>query len=171
MSKKALRKYLSEMPKEGLEEQVLELYDRLKEVRDFYNFVFNPKEDKMLEEAKFKISKEYFPPGRRKAKKRRSVAQKFIKEFIKLGVAPEKIADIMVYNIEVAQTYNADRPIKQDMFYRSILKSYKEAIPFIDENGLQSQFDHRLERIVEVAIEQAWINRHAFDEVLLSRVK
>jgi transcriptional regulator with PAS, ATPase and Fis domain len=170
MSKKALRKYVKELKKEELEDQVLELYDRLKEVREFYNFVFNPKEDKMLDEAKFKVSKEYFPPGRRKAKKRRSVAQKFIKEFIKLGVEPAIIADLMVYNIEVAQTYTADHTINQDAFYKSMLKSFKEAIVFIDENGLQSNFNHRLDRIVSMALEQNWINGYALEEALLDRV-
>jgi len=171
MSKKALRKYIKELSKNELEEQVLELYDRLKEVREFYTFVFNPKEDKMLDEAKFKVSKEYFPTGRRKAKRRRSIAHKFIKEFIKLGVEGEKIAELMVFNIEVAQTYTADRPINQDAFYKSMLKSFKEAIAFIDENGFQTVFDHRLERIVAIALEQEWINQYAFEEALLSRLR
>ena len=56
MSKRDLSKYLSSLSKKELENQVEELYDRLKEVRQFYNFVFNPKEEKMVEEAKFKIN-------------------------------------------------------------------------------------------------------------------
>ena len=52
MSKRALKKYLTELNKEQLEEQVLDLYQRFKEVKSYYNFVFNPKEDKLLEEAK-----------------------------------------------------------------------------------------------------------------------
>ena len=61
MSKRALKSYLSDLSKSELEEQIVELYDRLKEVKSFYDFVFNPKEDKMLNTAKFAISKEYFP--------------------------------------------------------------------------------------------------------------
>ncbi|MGB1102261.1 MAG: DUF6155 family protein [Crocinitomicaceae bacterium] len=171
MSKKALRKYLEELPKKGLEDQVLELYDRLKEVRDFYNFVFNPREDKVLDEAKFKISKEYFPQGKRRAKKRRSTAQNLIKEFIKLGVAPEKTADLMLFNIEVAQTYTQDVLIKQEAFYKSMLKSFKEAVRYVDKHGLQTSHDHRITRVVEVAIEQKWINAYAFDDIVLSRVQ
>lgn len=99
MSKRKLKQYLESLSKKELEEQVLELHDRLKEVKTFYSFVFNPKEEKMLDEAKFKVYKEYFPPGKRKPKKRRSVAQKIIKEFVKLGVRSELIADFMLYNI------------------------------------------------------------------------
>ena len=100
MSKRALKKYLTELNKEQLEEQVLDLYHRFKEVKSYYNFVFNPKEDKLLEEAKVKISLEYFPSGkRRKVKMRRSIAQKYIKQFIQLGVDPVLILDFMLYNI------------------------------------------------------------------------
>ena len=62
MSKRALKKYLADLQKEDLEEQLLDLYDRFPSVKKYYNFVFNPKEDKMLLEAKMKISNEYFLP-------------------------------------------------------------------------------------------------------------
>ncbi|MGS0528204.1 DUF6155 family protein [Zobellia nedashkovskayae] len=86
MSKRKLKKYLNEIDKDAIEEQLLDLYDRFPEVKEYYNFIFNPKEDKLVQEAKTKISNEYFPVRRRRPKARRSVAQKFIKHFIKLGV-------------------------------------------------------------------------------------
>ncbi|MFT5823859.1 MAG: curved DNA-binding protein CbpA [Crocinitomix sp.] len=169
MSKRALKKYLTDLSKADLEEQITELYNRLKEVKEFYNFVFNPKEDKLLDEAKFKVSKEYFPPGKRRAKKRRSVAQNFIKNFIKLGVEPMKIGDLMLYNIEIAQTYNASYPIKAEAFYKSILKSFNDAITYIDQNGLESHMKDRINRVVDEAILQNWINKYAFEMVLDKR--
>ena len=71
MSKRALKKYLKELDKEDLEEQIIDLYERLDEVKVFYNFVFNPNERKLIENAKVKISKEYFPENRRKRPKAR----------------------------------------------------------------------------------------------------
>ncbi|MBI2281553.1 MAG: hypothetical protein HYU68_12825, partial [Bacteroidetes bacterium] len=100
MSKKDLKIYLASLKKKQLEEQVLDLYDRFNEVKTFYNFVFKPKEDQLLEDAKFKISKEYFPVNSRKPKTRRSVAQNIIKHFIQLGVDNYLVADIMLFNIE-----------------------------------------------------------------------
>ena len=81
MSKRALKSYLDELTKKQLQEQVLDLYTRFKPVKTYYNFVFNPKEEKLLDDAKFKISKEYFPVNTRKPKTRRSVAHKIIKPF------------------------------------------------------------------------------------------
>ena len=109
MSKHKLKKYLSELNKEQLEEQIIELYEKFSPVKVYYNFVFNPKEESLLQECKLKISNEYYPLkklGRRsKPKMRRSVAQKYIKHFTLLGVDPFVIADVMLYNIEIAQTF------------------------------------------------------------------
>lgn len=162
MSKKALKKYLHELSKEQLEEQVLELYTRLKEVKEFYNFVFNPNENKRIEECKFKIQKEYFPLSRRKPKKRRSVAQKCIKSFIKLGMEASFIADLMLFNIETAILYCAENPVRQEAFYISIQRSYTEARNYISESGLRIDFQERLEKIVNDVWEQNWFNKEAF---------
>lgn len=166
MSKRDLSKYLTSLSKKELEKQVEELYDRLKEVRQFYNFVFNPKEDKMVEEAKFKISKEYFPPGKRKPKRRRSVAQKHIKNFIKLGVEPSLIADVMLYNIEIAQAACAEKPMTQEAFYKSILKSFQDVLKYLDSKSLRQKFKERVNKIPENALNQNWINKFAFDDAL-----
>lgn len=170
MSKKKLKAYLNDLSKKELEEQILELHDRLKEVKTFYAFVFNPKEDKMLDEAKFKVSKEYFPPSNRKPKRRRSVAQKAIKEFIKLGVEPMLIADLMLFNLEVASSYTREKAINQDAFYKSCLKSFTEAISFIDASGLQSTFNARLEKLIDEVYTQEWVNKSAFEEAMSKRI-
>lgn len=162
MSKKALKKYLSELNKAQLEEQLLELYGRLKEVKQFYDFVFNPNEKKRIEECKFKIQKEYFPVNGRKPKKRRSVAQKCIKEFLKLGMENHYIADLMLFNIETALRFSADNTIKQESFYISIQRSFVEAGKYISEAGLTSTFEFRLEKIVNEVWEQEWFNKEGF---------
>jgi hypothetical protein len=61
MSKRDLKKYLNELSKPQLEEQIMELYDKFSEVKVYYDFAFNPNEEKLVREAKFKISNEYFP--------------------------------------------------------------------------------------------------------------
>ncbi len=168
MSKRELKKYIQELSKEQLEEQITDLYTRFKEVKVFYDFVFNPKEDKLLEECKFKISKEYFPLNGRKAKARRSVAQKYIKHFKQLGVEASVIADVMLYNIEIAQSYSREKEIKQEAFYKSMLKSFEEATAFIYENDLLKEFVQRLQEIAAGAVSQNWYNSGFFEKALIS---
>jgi hypothetical protein len=162
MSKKALKRYISELSKEQLEEQIMELYSRLKEVKQFYDFVFNPNETKRIEECKFKIKNEYFPVSRRKPKRRRSVAQKFIKLFIKLGIEPMLIADVMLFNIETAILFSTENTIKQEAYFLSIQRSYSEAEQYISETGLNVFFHDRMDSITKQVWDQEWFNREAF---------
>ena len=166
MSKKALKAYLSELTKRQLQEQVLDLYTRFKPVKTYYNFVFNPKEEKLLDEAKFKISKEYFPLNNRKPKARRSVAQKIVKHYLQLGVDAYVIAEIMLFNIEVAQKYTEKKIVKQTSFYSSMLKSFQDLVKFIDENRLGTDFSTRINKIVIESNAQDWPNEYEFETVL-----
>ncbi|KQX00630.1 DUF6155 family protein [Flavobacterium sp. Root420] len=172
MSKRDLKKYLAELNKEQLEEQIIELYEKFIPVKTFYDFVFNPKEDKLLQESKTKISHEYFPvkkpnaKWRPKAKMRRSVAQKMIKHFILLGVDPFIIADLMLYNIEIAQTFSSGNFIKQELFYKSIFNSFEQAVNFIISNGILPEFKTRILEIQQQTIQQKWKNKYDFEAIL-----
>lgn len=166
MSKRALVKYLQSLDKADLETQVLELYAKFKPVRDYYGFVFNPKEDKLIEEARFKVSKEYFPTGRRRPKARRSVAQKAIKHFLTLELDPALLSDFMLFNIETAMRFNACKPSKQEAFYKSIYGSFEHAVHFIHSNGLKAVHWDRMNKILDEAEEQQWYNAEGFERTL-----
>ena len=165
MSKRALQKYLGELKKKELEDQLIDLYARFPEVKEYYDFVFNPKEDKLLQEAKTKISNEYFPMKRRKPKMRRSVAQKYIKHFLKLGVDPPLIADLMLYNIEIAQTFSTDRNVP-DAFFKSMLNSFTEMVHYISINGILTDFKDRIIKSYQITQEQHWLYREEFSRAL-----
>jgi len=166
MSKRDLKKYLNELTKAQLQEQIIELYDKFSNVKTYYDFVFNPNEDKLIREAKFKISNEYFPVKSKKAKMRRSVAQKFIKHFILLGVDSFIITDIMLYNIEIAQTFSAEKAIKQELFFKSMSASYQQAVSFMIEKGILDHFKNRVVAVKEAAISQNWPNYYEFIAVV-----
>jgi len=172
MSKRDLKKYLAQLSKEQLEEQIIELYEKFSPVKVYYDFVFNPKEDKLLQESKVKISHEYFPvkkpnaKWRPRAKMRRSVAQKIIKHFIMLGVDSFIIADLMLYNIEIAQTYSANNFIKQELFYKSIFNSFEQAVNFLISNGIFAEFKERVYAIEQQSMQQKWKNRQDFEAFL-----
>lgn len=170
MSKRDLKKYVSELNKEQLEEQIIDLYEKFQPVKVYYNFVFNPKEESLLQDSKLKISNEYFPfikLGRRsKPKMRRSVAQKLIKHFVVLGVDPFVIADVMLYNIEIAQAYSSENPIKQELFFKSMFNSFEQAVEFIISNGIYAEFKTRIGSIFQETVEQKWINQYEFERII-----
>lgn len=165
MSKRALKKYLAELPKEDLEEQMMDLYLRFPVVKEYYDFVFNPKEEKLIQQAKAKISNEYFPLKRRRPKARRSTAQKSIKHFIKLGVDPHLVADLMLFNLEIAQTFEMEKNVP-DSFYKSMLNSFGEVVQYISLNGLVTEYKERLAKIYTNTQEREWIFSEGFSKAL-----
>jgi hypothetical protein len=158
MSKRDLKKYLDGLNKEQIMEQFMEMYDKFKDVKTYYDFVFNPKEEKLVGEAKSKISNEYFPIKTKRAKLRRSTAQKYIKHFIMLGVDPFIVADIMLYNIETAMKYSAKREMRYSSFYKSIAKSFEQAVGYAIANAITADFRERIESIHVEARRQHWEN-------------
>ncbi len=168
MSKRDLKKYLNQLDKEQIAEQLLELYDKFPDVKTYYNFVFNPKEDKLVQEAKLKIANEYFPVKSKRARLRRSVAQKYIKHFLTLGLDPHLLADVMLFNIETAQKYSARRELRYESFYKSMLGSFKHTLDFIEVSGMMREFSERIESIKDETLRQKWINKLAFEDAFES---
>jgi len=166
MSKRELKKYLNQLSKEQLEEQIVAIYDKFLPVKTYFNFVFNPNEERLIREAKLKISNEFFPLKGKRPKLRRSTAQKYIKHFISLGVDSFLIADLMLYAIEVAQTLTTEKPIKQDAFFKGILTSYEQAIRFVLEKEIYSEFSSRIIAIQEEAVKQDWVNKYEFTAIV-----
>lgn len=166
MSKKDLKKYLGDLNKSELEEQIIELYDKFKEVKIYYDFAFNPNEKALIKDAKIKISNEYFPLTSRRAKLRRSTAQKFIKHYITLGVDVFIIADIMLYSIEIAQIYTNGKVAKSEAFYKSLRVAFEQAVSFLIANTILSDFEDRVVAIKNETLTQQWINHADFEAIV-----
>ena len=156
MSKRALQKYLSELTEDQLREQLMHLYTTFKDVKVYYDFVFNPREEKLVNESKEKIANEYFPVRRKRPRARRSVAQNYIKHFKTLGVNPLHIADIMWFNLEIAAAFNKERKFKQEAFYKSLAKSFDEAIRYCSVHGLTDEFLPRIRKVYDEIVAQNW---------------
>ena len=97
---------------------------------------------------------------------RRSTAQKIIKHFISLGVDAFVIADIMLYNIEIAQVFSEKNRNINDSFYKSFYNSFSQSISFMMEKGILEEFKSRLQKIVANSIKQKWSNHYEFNAIL-----
>ncbi len=166
MSKRALKKYLDDLDENALKAQIIDLYERIPQVKTFYDFVFNPKEDKLVDEAKIKISNEYFPTRRKRPRKRRSIAQKYVKQFKTLGMEPALLADVMLFNIEIVQTFTEGQFNTPDSLYKSMLNSFQEAVQWLTYHSLLETFGSRVEAIIDKAESQKWPNAHRFEEFI-----
>lgn len=165
VSKRALKKYLASLPKPALEEQLLDLYERFAPVKKYYDFAFNPKEDKLIQEAKTRISNEYFPLKRKRPRARRSVAQKYIKQFRTLGMAPYLIADLMLFNLEIAQAFSREKKVPET-FYKSMLNSFTEVAQYLSQETLLSDYRDRMLSVYKEVHAQEWPLKESFNRAM-----
>lgn len=165
MSKRALKKYLKSLPKEALELQLMEAYEKFPSVKKYYDFIFNPREEKLVQEAKAKIANEYFPVRRKRARARRSVAQKFIRHFISLGMDPHWVAELMLFNIRTALDFAPSRKQPQ-AFYQSVYRSFGEMVQFVVSNGMLAEMENSIRETHQRIVEQRWPNREDFERIM-----
>lgn len=158
MGKLQLKSYLHKLDKENLVEQVIELYSTSKEVKKYYDFLLNPDLEKLADEWKIKISKEYFPTYGRRIRARRSVGQKAVRELEFLGVTPDIIADIRMYAIEVAVLYTIEMHRADVAFNKSIEQQYIKLIDYAKEHGLLSDFKVRCCDLKNKIVDADWVN-------------
>jgi hypothetical protein len=152
MSKSALKKELQKLTKEQLVEQILDLYDKNKAVKEFYDFYLNPTNEKELVEKYKKIIRKEFNVERFECSVGRfSVAKRAISDFRNLQPSPEALADVMLYLPERAceQTYRYGDFSAQ--FYNSAYNNFEAALNFIAKNGLLDQFKLRAKQCVKWA--------------------
>lgn len=167
MAKKELKEHLSQLNKKQLLSEIMDLYERFKEVKTFYDFSFNPKENKLLQDAKAKVYNEYFPLKRKRARMRRSIAQKLIKHFQTLEMSPDTIVDFMLYNIEIAQLYQSENTINVSSFYKSMYNSYKELVLFAIEKGIVYPFQNRIEQVLQHSKTHNWENYFDMEDIFM----
>jgi hypothetical protein len=72
----------------------------------------------------------------------------------------------MLYNIEIAQTFSSEHFVKQELFYKSMLNSFEQAIDFIISNGIWSEFKSRIQGIHLETLQQKWKNEPQFSSIL-----
>jgi len=152
MSKTALKKHLQSLPKEQIIEQVLELYESYKPVKEYFTFYLNPNEEGMFEKYKTLIVNEFYPKTKSfNPKTRFSVAKKAIADFSKLKPSPELIGDLMVTFVENACQFTFDFGDMWEQYYDSTATNFNLTLKFLHKNKLLENFKLRMENCVKYA--------------------
>jgi len=144
MSKPALKKHLLSFTREQLVGTVLEMYDNMKPIKEYFEYYLNPNEEEMLKKYKAIIQKE-FPLEWKYAepKLRFSVARKAIAEFKAFKPSPEMLADLMLTLPEVACEFTYNYGDMSEQFYDSAYNNFKAALVFMHKNNLLDDFKLR----------------------------
>jgi len=156
MSKTTLKKELQKLTKEQLVEQILDLYDKNKSVKEFYEFYLNPVSEKELFEKYKQVICNEFYPKRGEPKTRFSVCKKAISDFKALTPSPELIADLMLCLAENACQFTHDYGDMWEGYYTSAEINFDAALKFISKHNLLDNFKSRAEQCMEWASPCGW---------------
>lgn len=152
MSKPKLKKELQQLTKKQLIEQILDLYDKNKAVKEVYDFYLNPRNEKELaEKYKKQIRKEFNVENPMRSTEKFSVAKRAIADFKGLQPSPEALADVMLYLPESACELTFSFGDYSEQFYNSAVNNYATALEFIHKNNLLDEFKVRAKQCVKWA--------------------
>jgi hypothetical protein len=152
MSKVALKKELQKLSKEQLIEQMLNLYENNKSVKEFYEHYLNPLNEKeLVKKYKKIIRKEFNVENPMSSKEKFSVVKRAISDFRSLQPSPESLADVMLYLPESACELTYCYGDYTEQFYNAAYNNYAAALKFIAKNNLLDNFKLRAEQCMKWA--------------------
>jgi len=142
MSKLQLKKELQKLTKEQLIEQITELYDTYKPVKEYYKTFLNSDNiQDLFTKYKAIIVHEFYPENKsRNPKLRFSVAKKAIADFSTLKPPPILLADLMVTLVENACQLTHDYGDMSEQFYNSAVNNFERALKYLLKEGLLDDF-------------------------------
>jgi hypothetical protein len=144
-----LKKELKLKSNEELIKEIVELYKKFPDVKDYYSS--NLSAEGMLEvlEKYKKIVQNEFFPSRGFGKLRLSVARKAVNEFKKISDSNYNIADIMLHYVENGIDFTNEYGDIEESFYSSIESMFESALKHINKSSLGSEFYNRCEKVVD----------------------
>ena len=153
MSKIQLKKELQKLTKEQLIEQIAELYDSYKPVKEYYQTFMNPNNiQELYNKYKTVIINEFYPNTKSwNPKTRFSVAKKAIADFAVLKPPPELLADLMITLAENACKFTYDYGDMTEQFYNSAVTNFERALKYMKAEGLLDNFRLRCEDCLKYA--------------------
>ena len=155
MSKIQLKKELHKLTKEQLIEQITELYDLFKPVKEYYQTYLNPQNiEELLEKYRAIIVNEFYPNTKsRNPKLRFSVAKKAIADFGMLKPPPKLIADLMLTLAENACKITYNYGDMTDQYYQSTRNNFERALKYLYKEGLLNDFKLRCEICLKYCVD------------------
>jgi len=143
-----LKKYLMSRTQEEMVNEVTELFQMIKEVKQYYTMKLDTQgAQQVLETYKNIITHEFFP-NRGFGKARLSVAKKAISDFKKLSDSPLNNADIMLHYVENGVQFTEFYGDIDENFYTSMENMFDDAVKYILKYKLLESYEDRCKDII-----------------------
>lgn len=156
-----LKKFLSELAQEELQEEILKLYKKFPLVKEYYQQELAEDGGGLLQDYKKKIRQHYFPSGRSVKRPRAAKTRELLSRFRKLSPFPYDVADLLLYQAEVMVEFSAskgkgNKGYISGGFNQTLISRYKEALQLIAAEALVQDFMPRLQQLLKEARFMRW---------------
>jgi hypothetical protein len=155
MSKLLLKKELQKLTKEQLIEQIIELYDTCKQVKEYYKVFLNPEGiQKLLDTYKDIIDRKFNPSNiSRNMRTCFPIAKKAIADFSALKPPPKMLADLLVTLAENACDLSSEYGDMPEQHYNNTANCFVNVFKIIKKEKLLDEFRPRCMKCLKNATE------------------
>lgn len=152
MRKSEFIKHLEHLEEQDLREELLMLYDKLKEVREHYKIDLGSAKDRerVLLKAKKDIASKYATKSYRRPRRPRiQKVNVLLKELEKKGLLDFEMIDIYLHNTECGVYLMKEYRFHSQVLYNAIIKSFNKALLMIQGEGNQADIESRCQMILD----------------------
>jgi len=145
--KTELKKFLSQLSKEELETEIMNLFEKYSQIQEHYTQDLGSDEDRnrLLNDYKEKIRKLF---GSFRKLPVISQMRKVIGEYKKISIFPYELAQLMFYRIELSLELYEEMGFLPSAFHNSTLTAYEEVCELIKNNLLFAQFEKEMDILI-----------------------
>jgi hypothetical protein len=147
-----LKKILQEMSEEELKQEILKLYNKLPQVKDFYNQDLMSEEERqvVLKGYKDKIYKQFWTSGGNpRGMINNTTIRGVISDYEKIALFPYDVVDLLIYRVEVATDIANQFGGMAESNYNASVTAFKKAMKLIRDNNLMSHFENRCRKMLK----------------------
>ena len=154
MRKTKFRKHLDQLGEDDLRIELAALYDKLVEVRQYYQMELGSKKerDRRYAQAKKDITAKYKTKSFRKPRRPRiQKVKKILSELEKLSVFSHELIDIYLYDVETALEFTRTYDYFTQVLYNNISLSFEKACRLIALNSMEEEYYERCKKILDLS--------------------
>jgi len=135
-----------------LKQEILKLYNKLPQVKDFYNQEIMTEEERqvVLNKYKEKIYSEFWTSkGNPKGMINNSTIKNILSEYEKICLFEYDLLDLLIYRVEITTEFAEQHEGMAESNYHTSIITFKKAMKIMHDNNFITHFDKRIKILLK----------------------
>ncbi len=150
LTKRHLLKHLNKSDKQDIILEVLTLFCKFKNVKEFYKAELSEDGNPLLANYKKRISEAYTAANPKERRTNLNL-NRLLREFRKVSISEQDVIDLMLHRVECGLAAIERNGKRSAAFCNCILSTFRDAIKLIDNQVIINDNKVRIEKIIESA--------------------